>query len=233
MKKLWNIIKQVVFYLVIVVALFAVVFTLMSSRSSSEDKAATDDRKFLGFKAMIVLSDSMKATDFAAGDVIFIKNVDPEKLEEGDIITFIRMTDNAPITTITHKIRRIEYYEDGTLKGFVTYGTTTNSDDDILVEPGYIVGEYKFRIPKGGHIINFMRTPVAFIFFIAGPFLFMIIHEIIKVARVLSAEKKEQQRIAAEEREKQLEDERLKNEQMLREIEELKRKLAGESKDSN
>ena len=35
------------------------------------------DRNIFGYRAFIVLSDSMSATDFEAGDMVVVKEVDP------------------------------------------------------------------------------------------------------------------------------------------------------------
>ena len=47
------------------------------------------ERSVLGHKFLIVQSDSMAATDFAAGDVVVIKETDVESVNKGDIISFI------------------------------------------------------------------------------------------------------------------------------------------------
>ena len=59
------------------------IFTIVSV--ATFDRA---DRNLFGFKAFIVLSDSMKKTDFNAGDLVLVKEVDPSTLKEGDIIAY-------------------------------------------------------------------------------------------------------------------------------------------------
>ena len=60
----------------ICIMLFTVVSVLTFNRS---------DRELFGYKMFIVLSDSMSATDFSAGDLVLVKEVDPTTLKEGDI----------------------------------------------------------------------------------------------------------------------------------------------------
>ena len=55
----------------------------------------------------IVNSDSMAATDFKAGSLILVKEVDPSTLQEGDIITFMSQDTESFGETITHKIRTL------------------------------------------------------------------------------------------------------------------------------
>ena len=51
------------------------VFTIVSA--STFDRS---DRSLFGYKAFIVLSDSMAKTDFSAGDLVLVKEVDPDTL---------------------------------------------------------------------------------------------------------------------------------------------------------
>ena len=227
MKKTLNILKKVISYVLVAVALFAVVFTIISVTTVNNSK-----RSLLGYKFFVVLSDSMSATDFSAGDMIVVKEVDVNTLEKDDIITFYSTDPKSLGEIITHKIREVKKNENGKLIGFETFGTTTGSSDETLAEPTNIIGQYQFSIPSMGYFIQFMKTPVAYIIFVAVPFALIIGSEVYKCFKIINENKKEKLRVETEEREKLLEEERLKNEQMLKEIEELKRRLASEKKDS-
>lgn len=224
--KVLNILKKVMSGLAFVVALFAVAFTIFTVVSVNNNKS------IFGLKFYVVLSDSMSATDFSAGDMIIVKEVDVNTLKEGDIITFISMDEKSRNEVITHKIREVVKTESGELLGFRTYGTTTNTDDEALAEPMYVIGQYQDNIPKLGYFVQFMKTPIAYILFVAVPFAIIIGSEVYKCIKIINENKKEKLRVETEERNKLLEEERLKNEQMQREIEELKRMLASEKKDS-
>ena len=227
MKKALNIIKKVISFVLLAMALFAVVFTIISVTTVNNTQ-----RSLNGYKFFVVLSDSMSATDFSAGDMIVVKEVDVNTLEKDDIITFYSTDPKSLGEIITHKIREVKKNENGKLIGFETFGTTTNTTDETLAEPTNIIGQYQFSIPKLGYFIQFMKTPVAYIIFVAVPFALIIGHEVYKCFKIIDENKKEKLRLETEAREKLLEEERLKNEQMLKEIEELKRKLAAENKDS-
>lgn len=64
MKKTLNIIKKVIVWMIVVFSLGMMAFTIVSV--TTFDRA---DRSLFGYSAFIVLSDSMKATDFDAGDL--------------------------------------------------------------------------------------------------------------------------------------------------------------------
>ena len=132
MKKALNIIKNIVIWAVVIFAVLMTIFTIISVNTFNRN-----DRQIMGYKLYIVNSDSMSATDFNAGDLIMVKEVDPETLEEGDIISYISQ-DNANFgETITHKIRKKTTDARGN-PGFVTYGTTTGVDDETIVTYMYI-----------------------------------------------------------------------------------------------
>ena len=84
MNKFWRGLQNAFLVLLAVATVLVVLVTLVTV--ATVDK---DNRSFLGFRFYTVLSDSMKATDFAAGDVIVVQEVDPNALKEGQIISFI------------------------------------------------------------------------------------------------------------------------------------------------
>ena len=93
---------------------------------------AREERSLLGLRAMIVRSDSMSATDFAAGDLILSVAVDPEEIREGDVITFRSPDPEQGGATVTHKVRTVLVDANGK-RSFVTYGTTTGEADRLPV----------------------------------------------------------------------------------------------------
>ena len=80
--KALKIIRSAAVWLVVALAAGMMIFTVVSV--STFDRA---DRSLFGYKAFIVLSDSMSKTDFSAGDLVLAKEVDPSTLKEGDIIS--------------------------------------------------------------------------------------------------------------------------------------------------
>ncbi|MBQ7822279.1 MAG: signal peptidase I [Clostridia bacterium] len=220
MKKTLNIIKNIFVWIVMLVAIFMMVFTIISVNTFNRD-----DRNLFGLRVYIVLSDSMSATDFAAGDLVFVHETDPEDLKAGDIIAFTSQNDENYGETVTHKIRSLTVTENGE-PGFVTYGTTTDTDDEAIVTYPYILGKYSFSIPKLGSFFQFLKTTPGYIMCILVPFMILIIFQGINCVKIFKVYKAEQMSEIKAEREK-LEAERLESQKMMAELLELKKQLAG------
>lgn len=217
MKKTLQIVKNVFVWLVVVLTVLVMVFTIVSVNTFDQN-----DRSLFGFKFFIVQSDSMAATDFAAGDIIISRSVDVTTLEEGDIITFVSQDPNSFGETVTHKIRKVTTDTDGSI-AFVTYGTTTNTDDETLAT--IIVGKYIGRIPNMGSFFLFLKTTPGYILCILVPFLALILYQGINCIALFRRYRKEQMdKITAEK--EQLEQERLESQRMMAELLELKARLA-------
>lgn len=215
-KKIWNIAKSVFVWLLVALAAFMMVFTLISVNTFDHN-----DRNFLGFKFFIVQTDSMAATHFDAGDIVIAKNVDVTTLKEGDIITFVSEDPDSYGETITHMIRRVVRNEDGSIS-FVTYGTTTNTDDRTMAS--VIVGKYIGRLPKLGAFFLFLKTTPGYIIFILIPFLLLILSQGINCIRLFRRYKKEQLEAMEAER-AQIEAERAESQRMMAELMALKAQL--------
>ena len=219
MKKALSIIKKVLVWLVILVAVFMMIFTIVSVRNFDRN-----DRDIFGFKMFIVQTDSMKATHFDAGDLIFVKEVDPITLKEGDIITYTSQNEHNYGETVTHMIRRKTVDAEGNY-GFITYGTTTGVDDETVVTFPYIAGKYVGKIPNAGHFFNFLKTPQGYIICIFIPFMLLIIYQGVNCIKLFRRYKKEQTEALEAER-AEIEAERAKNQKMMDELMALKAQMA-------
>ena len=184
MKKDFGFIRTVLVWVVVIFLITIMLLTAIAVTSLNRH-----DRSFFGYKMFIVASDSMEATDFKSGDLIFVKKVAPETLKTGDIITFISKDTYSYGETLTHKIRVATTDLAGN-PGFITYGTTTNTDDQTLVSYDAIIGKYVHRVSGLGTILNFLKSPVGFFLFIFIPILAIIIYEIINILRLIRKSKK-------------------------------------------
>ena len=220
MKKALSIIKTTLVWLVVALAVFMMIFTVISVTTFNRN-----DRDLFGYKAYIVNSDSMSKTDFNAGDLIFVKEVDPSTLKEGDIITFMSQDTDSFGETITHKIRKLTTDAEGN-PGFITYGMTTDTDDETIVTYPYVLGKYETHIPKVGTFFNFLKTTPGYFVCIFVPFMLLIIYQGINFFRLFRRYKKEQMEAMQAEREK-IEAERAENAKMLAELQALKAQLEG------
>ena len=218
MKKTLNIIKQIFVWLVVVLAVCMMIFTVISVNTFNRN-----DRSLFGYKAYIVMSDSMSKTDFDAGDLILVKEVDPTTLKEGDIVAYTSQNTDSYGDTITHKIRCLTTDAEGN-PGFVTYGTTTDTDDETVVTYPYILGKHTSTIPKIGTFFNFLKTPQGYICCIFVPFMLLILYQGINCIRLFKLYKKEQMQEVENER-KKIEEERAESAKMLAELQALKAQL--------
>ena len=126
MKKVLNIIKNIFVWLMVALAVCMMIFTVVSVNTFDRS-----DRSLFGFKAFIVLPDSKRKTDFDAGDLVLVKEVDPATLKEGDIIAYTSQNTSNYGETVTHKIKKLTTDANGE-PGFITYGTTTDTDDETM-----------------------------------------------------------------------------------------------------
>lgn len=218
MKKAISIIKNTIVWLVVLLAVSMMIFTVISVTTFNRN-----DRQLFGYKMYIVNSDSMAATDFNAGSLILVKEVDPSTLEEGDIITFMSQNTSSFGETITHKIRRLTTDAEGN-PGFVTYGTTTDTDDETIVTYPYVLGKYQSNIPGLGLFFNFLKTTPGYFICIFTPFMLIILYEGVKFFDLFRKYRKEQMEEMEAERAK-IEAEKAENAKMLEELRALKEQL--------
>ena len=223
MKKALAIIKTTMVWLIVALAVFMMIFTVISVTTFNRN-----DRTLFGYKAYIVNSDSMAATDFAAGDLIFVKEVDPSTLQEGDIITYISQNSESYGETITHKIRRVTTDAEGK-PGFITYGTTTDVDDTAIVTYPYVLGKYSTHLDGVGTFFNFLKTPQGYIICIFIPFMLLILYQGINCIRLFRRYKQEQTEELENEKQK-VAQEREETAKMLAELQALKAQLEGKDK---
>ena len=226
MKKVLNIIKNIFVWLMVALAVCMMIFTVVSVNTFDRS-----DRSLFGFKAFIVLSDSMSKTDFDAGDLVLVKEVDPSSLKEGDIIAYTSQNTSNYGETVTHKIRKLTTDANGE-PGFITYGTTTDTDDETVVTYPYVLGKYETNIPKVGRFFMFLKTTPGYIVCILIPFLLLILIQGLNCIKLFRRYKLEQMAEMKEERAK-IEEERAESQKMMAELLALKAQLAEKENQNN
>lgn len=220
MKKALNILKTILVWLVVLLAIAMMIFTVISVSTFNRN-----DRSLFGYKLYIVNSDSMAATDFKSGALILVKEIDPSTLKEGDIITFMSQNANSFGETVTHKIRRLTTDAEGN-PAFVTYGTTTDTDDETVVTYPYVLGQYQNQVPGLGTFFHFLKTTPGYFICIFTPFMLIIVYEAVKFFNLFRKYKQEQLEQMQAERDK-LQAEKEENARMLEELRALKAQLDG------
>ena len=222
MKNILYKIKDIITWLFVFISMGMMVFTIISVNTF--DKA---DRNLFGYKAFIVLSDSMSESDINAGDLILIKETDPSTLKEGDIISYTSTSSQNYGETITHKIRSLTTDENGN-PGFITYGTTTDTDDEKVVTYENIVGKYEKCIPKVGKFFNFLKTTPGYFCCIFIPFMVLILMQAIDSINLFRKYKEEQKAELQAQRD-EIEREKAETQKMMEELIKLKEELGATS----
>ena len=110
--------------------------------------------QFVGLKPYSVLSGSMQSV-YPTGSLLYIRDVNPETLEVGDVITYKMLGG----TLCTHRIIEIVSDEDNpNVLRFRTKGDE-NDTADPLVDRDRVVGKAVFCIPLLGYLATYIMYP--------------------------------------------------------------------------
>ena len=138
------------------------------------------DFNILGYKAYIVETNSMEPT-IKVGDIVIIKKVKVEKLNQGDVITFRKN-----LEVITHRVIDIE--ENNGENVYVTKGDNNNLEDQERVEKSELLGKVVVVIPYLGNIIGILENKIIFL-------ILVLIFLILLLYKINIQEKKENRRL--------------------------------------
>ena len=136
-KTVWNVLSWL---LVAVVALLAVLLGGL---------------RLMGLRPYVVLSGSMEPV-YQTGSLIFVKQVDPFRLDAGDVITFMLDED----TVATHRIVDVVLdEEDSSVVRFRTKGDANDNADATLVHYKNVIGSPVFAVPVAGYAVGYISQP--------------------------------------------------------------------------
>ena len=135
-KRIWNLLTT----LLAIVAVFLAV-SLVGAR-------------LLGLQVFSVLSVFMEPT-YHVGSLIYVKKVDPARVQVGDPITFVL---NEDLVVATHRVIAVDVDENG-VRRFHTKGDANNSPDGGTVHQENLLGEPVFTIPYLGFVSTFIQHP--------------------------------------------------------------------------
>lgn len=133
LRKVWNIVSTVIVALVIICALF-----LMGTR-------------LLGYQVYNVISGSMEP-EYSVGDLIYVKEIDIDKIKVNDPITFVL---NEDLVVATHRVIEIDYENEC----FYTKGDANDDPDANPVLFKNVIGVPKFAIPLLGYVSDYVQNP--------------------------------------------------------------------------
>ncbi len=104
--------------------------------------------RLFGFTPYAVLSASM-TPEYGVGDLVYVKETDPEKIGTGDVITF---TADKNLTVVTHRVAEVDREN----RCFYTKGDANDSRDAAPVLYENVVGVVRFSLPKLGYLSAYL-----------------------------------------------------------------------------
>lgn len=175
LKRILNVIIDVIVMLIMIVSVFIVVLSLTSKSSGVPN--------ILGIAPLSVQSDSMEDT-FTTGDLLLsqVTNDPGETYEVGDIVTF-PIEINGESVLNTHRI--VEVIEDDNITYYRTQGDNKNTNpepDADLQTASTIVAKYTgTKIPGLGNVLSFIRTQLGFFLCVLLPMIIFFVYEAVRV----------------------------------------------------
>lgn len=146
LKKVWNVITTALVAIIVMLAIFLV------------------GVRVVGLQVYTVLSGSMEPV-YHTGSLIYVKNVDPYEIEEGQVITFM-LDEN---TIATHRVVEVvPDEEDASVVRFRTKGDANDAEDGSLVHYRNVIGTPVFTIPYLGYVADYIQNPPGMYIAISG-----------------------------------------------------------------
>ncbi len=148
---------------------------------------------------MIVLTPSMEGDgedNFSAGDLIFIKLIEPDEVEVGDVISFYD-PDGSGTSVLTHRV--VEIFEKDGKTYFTTKGDANNANDPTPAPAENLIGEYtEFRIAGAGNVAMFMQTTWGLVICVFLPMVLLVGYDALRRARYAKAHDADKDALMAE-----------------------------------
>ena len=163
--------------------------TLLLYIADIKIRASKGDYSAPVFNAYVVLSGSMLPT-IKVKDIVVTKKINEERLEIGDVITFISPDPRWAGISITHRIIDIYYDETKGIYTYKTKGDYNNVADAVPVSNDNILGKVILKIPKLGYIQDLLASKGGLIICVLIPSLAILSYDIMKVLKKLGQKTK-------------------------------------------
>lgn len=230
LKKIGNVILNILLYVFLALAIFTLAVTIFSNKTSDGTV------ELFGYQMRVVLSDSMaksELTDVSAYEIksipvrsmIFVQTVPQDEAEAdewyrslkvGDVLNFRYFYTSQ--VTVAHRIVSITEKSTG---GFIIElsGDNKTAESGLLTQtidtslensPNYVIGKVTGQSFLLGFVISLLKSPLGLIFIVIVPCFIIVLFEVIKIAGVFSAEKRQKEREEAARRDSELEELRRK-----------------------
>jgi signal peptidase len=106
--------------------------------------------RIAGFTPYAIVSASM-TPKYQVGDLVYVRTVDPEEIQVGDVLTFVA---NEDLTVVTHRVDEIDREN----RCIYTKGDANDSRDLSPVAFENVVGRVTFSLPKLGYLSNYLTS---------------------------------------------------------------------------
>lgn len=107
--------------------------------------------RVIGLQVYTVVSGSMEPT-YYAGDLLYVKKIQPEELKVGEAVTFVL---NEDLVVATHRVTEIDWES----QRFYTKGDNNQIADTNPVHFKNLLGKPVFRIPRLGYLSKWVQSP--------------------------------------------------------------------------
>lgn len=132
-----------------------IIAALLFAASNSPNKS------LFGYRYYTVLTPSMEPA-YSVGDMVFVKIVNADSINVGDVITFNPSQDSEAY--LTHRVtEKLADYQGTGVTCFRTKGDANDSEDSFLIDEERVIGTVKLGIPKLGYIVRFVQLRWYFI----------------------------------------------------------------------
>ena len=210
LKKGFGIAADILFAIFLLLCLIALFLSLGTKKDPN------GAMRLFGYEMRIVESPSMEKCeltdvsgyeikDLPVRSLIFIQTVPEDEAEAknwysalkvGDVLTFRYVYTRQEV--ITHRIVALTPNETGGYT-IVLEGDNKNAEDGVLQQtidtsltdsPNYVIGKVTGKSLVLGYLVSALKSPLGIVLIVIVPCLIIIILEVIKIADILSAEKK-------------------------------------------
>ena len=175
---------------IILLPVLLINLTLIAKSYINADEVPSVGGKF----PMIVLTDSMYPV-IESGDLIICNTAEADEIRVEDVISFYDPMGSGT-SVVTHRVLEI-VTEDGELS-FRTKGDNNNAEDTALVPAENLIGIYKSRIPKVGHVAMFMQTTTGLIVCCVCPILLLVGYDVLRRRKLEKSQKQDTDALLAE-----------------------------------
>jgi signal peptidase len=107
--------------------------------------------RLMGYQVFNVVSGSMEPA-YSVGDLLYVKEVDPDGIQTGEVITFVL---NEDLVVATHRVVDADYEN----RRFYTKGDANDTPDAAPVHFNNVIGVPVFSIPLLGYVSNYIQNP--------------------------------------------------------------------------